>query len=294
MNIQIVVPTKGCVNNCPFCCSKMHESPYETRFDPIQIEKRIKEAMIRGIGTCVLTGTGEVLQNPEFLTELEFIFKKLDHPFSNVELQTTGVMLMNYREYADGNNGNLVKKYYYIDLLKDLRVNTISLSVSDLFSDENNCSIIGISKKLQFKLSELISFLKNENFNVRLSLNMLNNLDNKTPEEIFKYAKTLGADQISFKKMYYNNSSEYTQNDWIQKNMCAEETLQKIKDYVLKNGRHIYTLEFGAKVYSLHGLSTVIVDDCMAVTNTDIQRYIILRENGKLYCHWDDEGSLIF
>lgn len=294
MNIQLVVPTKGCVNTCPFCCSKMHESPYETHFDFIQIEKRIKEAMIRGISTCVLTGTGEVLQNGKFLENLYDIFEKLDHPFPNMEIQTTGVMLMDYQEIINDKTGNITKFYYNIELLKRLRVNTVSLSISDLFSDKNNSRIIGIPTKLQFQLPELISFLKKYNFNVRLSLNMLNNLDDKEPNDIFMYAYSIGADQISFKKMYYNEDSQYEQNVWIKENMCKEETIEKIKHYILEKGRHIYTLEFGSKVYSVYGLSTVVVDDCMAVTNTDTQRYIILRENGKLYCHWDDEGSLIF
>ena len=296
MNIQLVVPTKGCVNDCPFCCSKMHDSPYETRFDAIELEKRIKYAVLRGIDTCVLTGTGEVLQNTHFLEKLAKIFDKLDHPFPNVELQTTGVMLMSsFVPHPDsilGTYNDIV--YKNMALLKNLRVNTISLSISDLFDDVNNAKIIGIPEKLQFKLSELITFLKRHNFNVRLSLNMLNNLDNKAPEQIFVHAKNLGADQISFKRMYYNDDFQYDQNDWIRENMCKDETLDNIKRFIIERGRHMYTLLFGAKVYSVYGMSTVVVDDCMAVTNTDTQRYIILRENGKLYCHWDDEGSLIF
>jgi len=46
MNIQLVVPTKGCVNNCPFCCSKMHDCPYESKFDAIEIEKRMNKSLI--------------------------------------------------------------------------------------------------------------------------------------------------------------------------------------------------------------------------------------------------------
>jgi hypothetical protein len=211
----------------------------------------------------------------------------MDHPFPNMEIQTTGVMLLNKAKLSED-------LYYNIELLKRLRVNTVSLSISDLFSDKNNSSIIGIPTKLQFELPELINFLKKHNFNIRLSLNMLNNLDDKSPESIFNYAKRIGADQISFKKMYYNEDSQYKQNDWIRDNKCKEKTLNDIKEYVKNHGRHMYTLEFGAKVYSVNGLSTVVVDDCMAVNNSDIPRYIILRENGKLYCHWDDEGSLIF
>jgi hypothetical protein len=293
MNIQLVVPTKGCVNNCPFCCSKMHNSPYENKFDAVEIEKRIKYAVMSGIDTCVLTGTGEILQNTKFLRGLYQIFKKMDFPFPNMELQTTGVMLMDYEEKYDVWN-KLFKTYYNIDIIKDLRVNTISLSISDLFNDQNNNYIIGVSNKLKFKLPELISFLKAQNFNVRLSLNMLNNLDGIMPERIFQYAKTLGADQISFKKMYYNNEFEYTQNNWIKENMCNDKTIHNITKYINEKGKYQYTLKFGSKVYSVCGLSTVIVEDCMAVKETENWRYVILRENGKLYCHWDDEGSLIF
>jgi hypothetical protein len=271
----------------------MHDSPYETKFDAIEIEKRIKFAVMEGITTCVLTGTGEVLQNSEFLRKLLKIFEKMDHPFPNIELQTTGVMLMN-KEHDAFEICKTGDYYYNINLLKQLRVNTISLSISDLFSDANNGFIIGIPDKLKFKLTELVDFLKGHNFNVRLSLNMLNNLDGIEPERIFKYAKILGADQISFKKMYYNNELEYSQNDWIRDNMCSEKTLYDIAKYVNDKGKYQYTLEFGSPVYSVYGLTTVMVNDCMAVKETERPRYLILRENGKLYCHWDDEGSLRF
>ena len=41
-------------------------------------------------------------------------------------------------------------------------------------------------------------------------------------------------------------------------------------------------------------MSTVIDDDCMSKDNNEALKYIVLRENGKLYCRWGDEGSLIF
>ena len=71
MNIQsisIVVPTKGCVNDCKFCVSKMHDSPYENHFDIMQIRKRLKFAINNGVNTCILTGTGEVFQNKRFIS----------------------------------------------------------------------------------------------------------------------------------------------------------------------------------------------------------------------------------
>lgn len=96
MNIQsisIVVPTKGCVNQCKFCVSRMHTNEYERVFDKFQIQKRIKWAVMNGVNTCIITGTGEALQNKNFLYILADIFEELDHPFPNVEFQTTGVLL---------------------------------------------------------------------------------------------------------------------------------------------------------------------------------------------------------
>jgi len=41
-------------------------------------------------------------------------------------------------------------------------------------------------------------------------------------------------------------------------------------------------------------MSTVVDDDCMSKETTKALKYVILRENGKLYSQWDDKGSLIF
>lgn len=141
MNIQsisIVVPTKGCINKCKFCVSCMHDNPYENHFDEIQIRKRIKYAANNGVNTLILTGTGEALQNKAFLTKLANVLDKEHHPFPNVELQTSGVMLMDQNEFGE---------FVNISLLKRLGVNTISLSVSDIFDSPNNWRIIGAPAK---------------------------------------------------------------------------------------------------------------------------------------------------
>jgi hypothetical protein len=307
MNIQtisIVVPTKGCVNKCPFCVSRMHENNYENSFDEFQITKRLKWAVMNGINTCIITGTGEALQNYHFLGRVADIFVKMNHPFPNVEFQTTGVMLYDFDENCTGKDGKIVPHYYNIAMLRELGVNTISLSVSDIFEDINNLQIIGVSKKLEFYLNELILFLKNKGFNIRLSLNMLNKYDNFLPSEIIARCKFLGADQITFRKMYSADESE--QSKWVKENKCSDKKLEHIKTYIQGKvfedregripgfGTFLYKLPFGASVYSIDGMSTVIDDDCMSKENNESLKYCILRENGKLYAQWDNEGSLIF
>ena len=308
MNIQtisIVVPTAGCVNKCPFCVSRMHSNPYVGHFDAFQIEKRIKWAVMNGINTCIITGTGEALQNTNFLYNLGEVFAKMDYPFPNVELQTTGVMLEKKEEAFESKSGNLSFYYPNIDLLKKLGVNTISLSVSDIFFDALNTQIIGVRPKLEFKLDELISFLKKNGFNIRLSLNMLKHFDDVTPAGILRKCKELGADQVTFRRMYSDDDGS-EQSKWVNSNKCKDITLEKIKVYIegpIKDGRlkscaghgtFLYKLPFGASVYSIDGMSTVMDDDCMSKENNESLKYVILRENGKLYAQWDNEGSLIF
>jgi len=308
MNIQsisIVVPTPRCVNNCKFCVSKMHDNPYDKHLFKFDLKKRIKYAVMNGVTTCILTGTGEALQNKGFLEELANIFKEMDFPFPNVELQTTGVML----EHTSFLNGS-GQVYSNMILLKKLGVNTISLSISDIFDDEENNFIIGVPEKLRINLTELICFIKRFDMNVRLSLNMTKRYDAvKNPEAIFLHAKAYGANQLTFRKLYAaDDGSE--ESEWVKKNACKNQTLTDVKEYICGaiftnviggeeshlegKGTYLYKLPFGGRVYSIHDMSVVVDDDCMSKNNNEALKYLILREDGKLYCRWDDKGSLIF
>jgi hypothetical protein len=307
MNIQsisIVVPTKKCVNNCKFCVSKMHgaistDGTDFDGFDSIMITKRLKYAQINNITSCILTGTGEPLQNRNFLIKLAGLFELLGHPFPNLEIQTTGVFLTRMDAGAFTN----------INLLKNLGVNTISLSVSDIFDDDNNMDIIGVPKKERFKLAERIFWLKTMGFNIRLSLNMTNSFDDKSPKEIINRCSELGADQITFRELWYNNDKT-KETQWVKENSCKPNILKDLKHYIVGytdtdgylnewwvngNGKSLYRLPFGSMVYSIKNMSVVIDDNCMNdKEESEILKYVILKENGKLYCRWDDKGSLIF
>jgi len=296
MNIQtisIVVPTKGCVNDCKFCVSKMHDNPYCDTFDKVQITKRIKWAIMNNINTCILTGTGEALQNRKFLTNLVEIFNEMGQPFPNVELQTSGVMLETFQYIVD-KHGAKKADWFNINLLKELGVNTISLSVSNVFDDVRNMEIIGVKENLQFKLDGLISFLKENGFNIRLSLNMTSDYENVNPHKLITKLVQLKPDQVTFRKLYSSSKDDLAQTKWVNEHACSDVTLNSIKYYIEGSGECLYVLPFGGKVYSIEGMSTVMDDDCMSKNNVDSLKYVILRENGKLYCRWDNEGSLIF
>jgi len=306
MNIQtisIVVPTKGCVNNCRFCVSRMHGNDYENSFDRFQIKKRIKYAVSNGVNTCVVTGTGEPLQNREFLLKLQEIFEEMDHPFPNVEFQTTGAMLETVVKMASGT------RFFYTDHLKALGVNTVTLSVSDVFDSSNNSAIVGIPERYGFLLEDICRTIKTRGFNLRLSLNMTNVYDGKSAEQVLRACKNLLADQVTFRKLYSSDDGS-EQSVWVRENRCKDETLDGVIRYVKGTplydkktkkkrftggaGRRLYRLPFGATVYSVMGMSVVVDDNCMGRDEYEKLKYVILRENGKLYSQWDDEGSLIF
>lgn len=312
-SISIVVPTKACVNNCKFCVSKMHDNPYCDKFDVIQYRKRIKYADRNKVNTLILTGTGEALQNITFLQKLKTVLDLEHHPFPNVELQTSGVLLANLIPAIPNSTFRKIDTYPNVELLKELGVNTISLSVSDIFNGKNNWDIIGAPKKLRIDLNHLCEFIKDQGFNLRLSLNMTNAYDEQYPEDILRQCKYLGADQITFRELY-GGGLDNPESIWVDENACSDQVIFRIKEYITGvsdgvdwgeeelaggypptgEGIPLYRLPFGAMVYSIDGMSVAIDDNCMSKNNNDDLKYVILRENGKLYCQWDDEGSLIF
>jgi len=281
----------------------MHENKYENTFDEFQITKRIKWAIMNGINTCIITGTGEALQNYHFLGRLADIFRKMDHPFPNVELQTSGVMLNAFEDKIAAKTGRPYAGYYNVGILKELGVNTISLSVSDIFDSENNAKIIGMNEKLKFKIVAICKFIRDNHFNLRLSLNMTNVYNDKSPELILNLCRILGANQITFRKLYHGDDNS-SQTQWVKANACKDSKITEINQYIAGvpqefggqkgHGAPLYRLPFGPMAYSIEGMSTVVDDNCMNKESFDVLKYVVLRENGKLYSQWDDEGSLIF
>jgi len=312
-SLSIVVPTKKCVNNCAFCVSKTHDNDYKDCFytgkpwteTPTTEQKRFEENYIERLefakdnntNTIILTGTGEPLQNKTFLRKFAEWNKSLHKPFYIIELQTSGVFLDNET----------------LEFLRDeIRVKTISLSVSDLFDNENNLNIIDVPKKLRFDLDDVCKRIKDFGFNLRISLNVLNNIEKVLEkskksdiydfDKLFNRLKELKSDQITFRKLWKSSNKPYFLlsdiDRWIDENMAREVFFVKLNSHIKKNGRLLGRLTFGALQYEIggeNGISTVIDDDCMSEEiKEDKIKYLILRENAKLYKLWDSKASLIF
>lgn len=293
MNIQslsVVVPNKSCINNCKFCVSRMRNDDYPVlmsedredfgfHFD--EFKKRMEFARDNGCNTVMLTGTSEPQQNRRFLDKFATINNSLKSPFKWIEMQTTGVLLDD-------------------DYLKFLRfkvgVSTISLSLSAL--DNNiNADYNGTAPKNKVDIDGLCRMIKDNGFNLRLSLNLTDFYNYLTPIRVdhlfYQIQHIYNADQVTFRTLYSSKGIS-PQNDWIAEHKSQSHVIELITKYIKLNGVALERLPFGAIKYSVDGLSTVIDDDCMAKELTADYKYLVLRPNCKLYSKWDDKGSLIF
>ena len=283
-SLSVVVPAKKCINDCKFCVSKMHESEYENMMSDKNIYydlykkdyvNRLKFARDNGCNTVMLTGDCEPLQNRGFLRTFADYNQSLDNPFKIVEIQTVG---------------NLLDRDMLYWLRHNIGVTTISLSVSDLWDNVNNSEIIGCD---YFNFYELCKDIKKYGFNLRLSLNMLDHMisPTRTSRGIFKRAKSLGADQITFRKMYGDSTTE--EGRWVMENQLLDQKWASLNNFI-NTAPVIDRLEFGREKRVIDDMSIVVDTDCMATNTEDVAKYLILRENAKLYSRWDTKGSLIF
>ncbi len=286
-SLSLDVPAP-CLNRCRFCVSHMRRDRYVNQLDVNKpqydlyledFERRLEFARDNGCNVIILTGEGEPLLNRRYLETFSIINKKLRKPFRWIEIQTSGTTL---------------DRAFLRFLRNTVWVNTISLSVADLFSSKNNAAINQTTAGHEVDIDGLAALIEEFDFTLRLSLNMTSVYDQKAPREIFTRAADLRADQITFRVLYNSPKRDTPEDAWIDQHRCAPARLAEIKEFILKEGRRLEVLPFGAVKYSVQGIGTVVDDDCMATEAKEAVKYLILRPNCKLYSRWDDLGSLIF
>lgn len=272
-SLSIVVPTRGCVNDCKFCVSKMHKDNYddiskEELFDD-EYFKKMQYVKSKGGVFAILTGTGEPIQNKGFLRRVGKLNRQLDEPFI-FEIQTSGVML-------DDKNLNFLKD--------EVGVTTISLSVSDIFDDKSNTNTIGVVRKLKFSLEDICKRIKDKGFILRISINMIGIYDKYTPEQIINRLVELKPDQSIFRVLWCSGEDDEI-NRWIKGNSASKGIVDELNNYIKENGKYIGDLPTR---YDVNGISIVIDDDCMARKKIQQFRYLILRQDCNLYTKWDSD-----
>lgn len=285
-SLSVVVPNKKCINNCAFCVSKMHCNDFTNMMDDNKpfydlylkdYLDRLNYCKERDIDTIMLTGDSEPQQNRNFLTYFGLFMQLMDHPFHKIEIQTTGT---------------LIDRNYLRFLRNHVGVNTIALSLSS-FNSEKNREYNGTPVNLKVDINQLCRDIKEYDFNLRLCINMTDAFNWNDIDSIFSTAKALGADQITF-RVLYSSFTGTPQDEWISLHGAKSSVATRISEYVKEHGKVIGELPYGAKKYSIYGMSIVIDTDCMNKNNEKEDKYYILRPNCKLYSQWDDPASLVY
>lgn len=285
-SLSVCVPS-GCINKCRFCVSHMRrqEGLYKNTIetwgyayaDVVDYAKRLAFARDNGCNIAMLTGEGEPTLNMNFLHYFSDVNSRLQSPFRWIEIQTSGTAL---------------DKDKLVGLRREVGVNTISLSVSAL-DDDINAEYNRTPEKYKVNIKELCRLIKDFDFNLRLSLNLTNALHSFSPVQILERAKCLGADQVTF-RVLYTSGKRTEEDEWIKCNQLDPKKVVEIGEYIVKEGKPLEILPYGAVKYSIDGLSVVLDGDCMSTEPKEVMRYLILRPDCRLYSKWDDKASLIF
>lgn len=305
-SLSVVVPNKGCINNCPFCVSRMlnNSSDYPNLMDIDHPEydynvreylKRLRYVAENGCQTLMLTGTSEPQQNKQFLATFALLHKQIGSPFTNIEMQTTGMGLDNDRNYL-----RFLRNF--------VGVNTVALSVNSM-DDMENCRILGHKPLVEqaashqsiteirprLKLPSLCDLLKEYGFNIRVCINLSDAFNKQTFDSISIFASSvLHADQLTFRRLYYAVGDDTSQAKWIAEHQPSGELLNSI-ELNLGTSPIIGETAYGAICYDVKGMSVIYDCDCMGKNpESEVKKYLILRPNCKLYSQWDSKASLVF
>lgn len=293
-SLSVVVPNKRCVNNCPFCVSRMLNNSNEypnlmdinhPRYDINVREylKRLRFVADNGCQTLILTGTSEPQQNKQFLATFALLHQQIGSPFTNIEMQTTGMGLHNNRDY--------------IRFLRNfVGVNTVALSINSM-GDKQNLELLGHTEnslKPSLVIAELCALLKEYDFNIRCCINLTDAFNNETLSSICKWAVEVAqANQITFRWLYASDE-DTPQSKWIKEHKASLAFFQAMEQ-INYHGYPISKTEYGAKCHDIMGASVVFDGDCMGKNpKSDVKKFLILRPNCKLYSQWDSTASLVF
>lgn len=300
-SLSICVPGKRCINQCKFCVACMQTSEYKNQMDEnlpfydLYYEdylRRMIFAKENDANIMMITGDIEPLQNRHFLQTLAIMNRYVlpqrgCSSFNWISIQSSGVGF---------------DRVYARFLRNTVGVSVFSFSLSS-FDDEKNAEIVGMPPKMKVKIQDVCKIAKDYDFTLRLSLNMSKEMLRSVSEggfltysevidAIFQKVKNLGANQVTFRKLYTSGDNE--QSRWIEENKVDAEFFTKLKEYVRENGKLIGVLPYGYNQYSVYGISVVIDEDCMneGKSNKDVSKYFVIRPDCKIYDGWNKEDII--
>jgi wyosine [tRNA(Phe)-imidazoG37] synthetase (radical SAM superfamily) len=279
----------ACMNKCKFCCVETHmiDAPLDSKkFSPEKYWDTywlaVKDISRYTPKSVVLTSNGEPLLYMDFLLKsLDIVRNTFNHEH-RVELQTSGLTLDSEK----------------IQTLIQSGVKTFNVSISSIWSSDSNAEYnqTPVKHKVQFeKLVDQINAFKKDYPEVRVRLTLILTdayTDQTDPSEIFKKAKEMGVDEITFKKLIvvdqeFNSPKAIEVQNWIQNHRASNKFETKLIDYLEQKGKSLGELSFG-KIWDIQGISVVFDENCMETERKETEtRYLVLFPNLKVANGWD-------
>ena len=258
-----------CNKNCPYCVSRMTGNG-KGQVEGDRFENNLKKArtmaIASGVNSIVLTGKTEPTLNLGAISIVCDVFR--DFP---IEIQTNGILL----------------DEHMLNSFEDWGIDTIAVSI-DSYSQ-----LVGMKSTL-----ELISGM---GFNSRITVNLtdrvLYDMDYGTFEDTLKLVKTIGINQLSFRRITIPNYAIDTPESietqkWIKNNVDQDKATEFLKGYTdylenSKDSHFLYNLAFGAKLYMVDGISCTHFEYCIQDDHSEEDiRSLIYYEDGHLSSTW--------
>lgn len=294
--LSLVTPP-GCNASCPYCVSKMSVQvngtfPADPRKMPHyahyhnNLENATDLADLGGISTVIITGKGEPLLYPQWIS---MFLEHLDYPF--IEIQTNGLLL---GEKKGGLEAGDQEIWGYMDKWYDTGATHVAISVAHFLPERNKEIYTPNSDYID--LPEVIEQLHEIGYTVRLNCIMLRGWidDWEDVRDFIFWANDNHVDQLSFRNVAYpDKSADEEVVQWACQHIVENADINVIYEFIRNYGKRLLRLPHGAEIYDVNG-QNVCITDCLTTDEAPDQlRQIILMPDGRLTYSWQYEGAVL-
>jgi len=279
---SIVVGTAACNASCPFCVSKMTQSPAgkqaPIRWDRFETACKIAEQARDGLISVVLTGVGEPLLCPEDIDEY---LTEIGHRFPLVELQTNGILV-----------GGVGMSDWW-KLWKCEGLTQVSISIAHIDSVRSN-RIMGIEAKYNYW--DAVKYLKEAGFSVRLNCTMTKS-GTYIPWQVVDLidrCKMNGVDKLTLREVVAPSDPRNAEVAAWVKDEKPHGASARLRQHLELNGAHrLLKLPHGGIVYDVDGQNVAVATCLTKTTDPNDIRQIIFFPDGRIAYDWQHPGARI-
>lgn len=285
----VVAGNEACNAKCPFCVSRMTPS-FGVGFKKPEInwsafEKACFFVKSLGVESAMITSKGEPALFPEQITGFLKVLKR--RGFSNIELQTNGILIWEKREEFEKH-------------LQDWFENGLSLIAISIvhFDAEKNRQIYLPHKQNYVDLPELIDFLHSEKrrFNVRLACIMLKNfIDNGNKvKELIEFSRRHSVEQLTLRPVHKpNESRNLLVERFVEQNSLGSEQLSDVGVFLENEGVVVRRMSYGGIVFDVHNQNVCLTNSLTFDSDLEKIRQLIFFPDGSLRYDWERTDAVI-